>query len=244
MNVTKILTAINLVEDCAVEDNSFTIKIVLILIAAGLVGGIIIAYKDEFFKKPLHIIIGLRQKNHLILRDERLVPALWELRVWQIWTIFSTSIVAVIIYISVFRGELFVLDIVISTMITAVFATLLLKSSSNFNRLKDELGVVLDRDEAVLQAIFLEKHKKNQKNIIWLAPLMIFMILISLLNFLVHFREQNLLRSILWVALTVAHTLRLLFYFIEKKRFAKMAIREKAADFEGGNDEVKGGMLE
>ena len=183
--------------------------VVLILAAIGFVLWLTIrSDKRKFFEESVHIV-GLLRKNYLILRDERLVPALWRIQVLSVCIIFSAVSGAVLIGLAMHRGQLLVPVIILSVIVTAFFVVIWLKSRKDFDKMKDELGIVLERDEVMVKAL-LDKNKKKTFHIIW--------IIAGSLNFIRHFMAQEILFSIVWGAVAIIHLLDILFYFIKKKR--------------------------
>lgn len=131
--------------------------------------------KKRFMKSP-YLVIGWRKKNRAILRDTRLYPAYWKMHMLAVWMVMNTAVVIVAIY-GFARNE-WPIVLGVCGAVAVVLALLFRKSRINFDKLKDEIGVMLegDKDEikAAQKAAIKDMFKANKKLLIFVAVLLPF----------------------------------------------------------------------
>ena len=136
-------------------------SLVLYLIVCLVTWVSIVTYKKLYLKKSVHIVGN--PKNFIVLRDKRLIPALWKQYTWSTWATYSASYAFMGIYLivtySTYKG---VAITVIGIIAIVIFLILWSKSKTDFYRLKDELGIVLERDEEVVNSIIKRPYWRNR----------------------------------------------------------------------------------
>jgi ABC-type dipeptide/oligopeptide/nickel transport system permease component len=136
------------------------------------------AEKENFYRESVYIVdIGWRKKDTGILRtdDMRVKSAYWKVRFWDHW-LANSFIPVLFVAFRIIDGTLFPLPLMFANLgiiIPAIicFVVMRRKRWTDFNKLKDELGIELEQDENVIK----EEIWHKQGNSIRLA-IMVFSI--------------------------------------------------------------------
>ena len=195
---------------------SFEIFFLLIMIPAMALSLFLgIKLSDKMLSK-MPCIIGFRKKNRFIIHDERLKSLYWKARNWGTLIFLVLFIAAVILVTEPARGNVLIILVISgAAAISSIFCAVMhRKRRKDFNKMKDELGIELERYDDTDKAKNKEITDKTMKT---LRPLIIFMIVMLIIMSVRYFMQDKYIQGIIFAVIAVSNLITWIIIVIKKE---------------------------
>jgi membrane protein implicated in regulation of membrane protease activity len=158
-------------------------------------------------KAPSYVV-GWRKKDRACFNDERLKPAYWKVRFWVTWLLYAICAITVLIIYEIIMNDWLLAFCLLAFggLLAVFFATRLRKRQADFNRLKDELGIVLERDENAVKSATSANVRRSIPSLLVLTGIFLFN---SIMQFILGYWFLGILFMVLaaaYVAMTIYYS--------------------------------------